>query len=69
MFLRSSEKPPKMKPDFSLTLPLPGTIMSVPPKRVKAFITVSFSNLAFLRLRLTPPKTATRLEPVKVSSW
>ena len=63
MFLRSSEKPPKMKPDFSLTLTSSGTMMSIPPKRVKALMTVSFSILAFLRFRLTPPKTATKLEP------
>ena len=68
MFLRSSEKPPKMKPDFSLTLTSSGTIISIPPKRVKALITASFSILAFLRLRLTPPKIATRLESEKSSS-
>lgn len=67
-FLRSSEKPPKMKPDFSLTLIPFGTMMLIPPNRVKALMTVSFSNLAFLRFRSTPPKTAARLAPWKVSS-
>ena len=67
-FLRSSEKPPKMKPDLSLTLTSSGTMMSIPPKRVKALMTVSLVNLAFLRFNLAPPKTATRLEPWKVSS-
>ena len=67
-FLRSSERPPKMKPDLSLTLTLSGTTMSMPPKRVKALMIVSFSNLAFLRLRLTPPKTAVRKAPWKTSS-
>lgn len=39
--LRSSEKPPKMKPDFSLTLTSLGMMMSMPPKRAKALMTVS----------------------------
>ncbi len=67
-FLRSSEKPPKMKPDFNLTLTSSGTMMSIPPKRVKALMTVSLSNLACFKFNLAPPKTAARLEPWKTSS-
>ena len=67
-FLRSSEKPPKMKPDFNLTLMSSGTMISIPPNKVKALMTVSLSILACLKLRLAPPKMATRLEPWKVSS-
>ena len=57
-----------MKSDFSLTLMSLGTMMSMPPKRVRALMTVSLVNLAFLRFSLAPPKTAMRLEPWKVSS-
>ena len=67
-FLRSSEKPPKMKPDFNLILMSLGTMISIPPKRAKALTTVSFSNLAWRRSNLTPPKMAATLEPLKTSS-
>lgn len=66
--LRSSEKPPKMKPDFSLILTSVGTMMSIPPNRANALMTVSFSNLAWRRSSLTPPKIAAILEPLKTSS-
>ncbi len=67
-FLRSSEKPPKMKPDFNLILMSVGTMMSIPPKRAKALMTVSLSNMAWRRSNLTPPKMAATLEPLKTSS-
>ena len=67
-FLRSSEKPPKMKPDFNLTLTSLGTMMSIPLKRAKALMTVSLSNLASFKFSLAPPNIAVRLEPWKVSS-
>lgn len=59
--------PPKMKPDLTLIWTSSGMVISIPPKAQKALMTVSFSNLAFMRSRSTPPKTAMMLEPWKDS--
>ena len=64
---RSSSMPPKMKPDLTLIWTSSGMVMSIPPKAQKALMTVSFSNLAFMRSRSTPPKMAMMLEPWKDS--
>ena len=57
-----------MKPDFSLTIISSGTLMSIPPNRVKALIIVSLVNLASFKSKLIPPKIAVRLAPLKTSS-
>lgn len=64
---RSSLMPPKMKPDLTLIWTSSGMVISIPPKAQKALMTVSFSNLAFMRSRSTPPKTAMMLDPWKDS--
>ena len=64
---RSSSMPPKMKPDLTLIWTSSGMVILMPPKAQKALMSVSFSNLAFLRSRSTPPKIAMMLEPWKDS--